>query len=73
MGSWNWSHLGAEGWIAHTLRSIKLAALLLASGGAMVLHLIVPFWEQPKTLQVCSVAKTICEEMDKRAHRNIKM
>lgn len=70
---WSWRHLKGEGWLVHTKRSIKLAALLLASGCAMLLHIIVPFWEQPKVLQVCSVADIICKEMDKRKHRNIKM
>ena len=63
---WNWAHFKGEGWIAHTKRSVKLAALLLLSGGAMLLHIVVPFWEQPKFLQVCSVADTICREMSKR-------
>jgi hypothetical protein len=63
---WNWAHFKEEGWISHTTRSIKLALLLLASGAAMLLHIAVPFWEQPKRLQACSVANTICEEMSKR-------
>ena len=71
---WNWAHLSGEGWLLHTIRSVKLAALLLASGAAMLLHIVVPFWEQPKILQVCSVANTICDEMDKRQERrNIQM
>jgi hypothetical protein len=63
---WNWKHLKGEGWLIHSVRSAKLATLLLASGAAMLLHIIMPFWEQPKKLQVCSVANTICEEMAKR-------
>ena len=63
---WNWKHLKSEGWIAHTRRSVKLAMLLLASGAAMLVHILIPFWEQPKRLQVCSVANTICQEMAKR-------
>jgi len=63
---WNWKHLAGEGWVAHTHRSVKLAALLLASGLAMLIHILIPFWEQPKRLQVCSVATTICQEMAKR-------
>ena len=71
---WNWTHLSGEGWVAHTVRSVKLAALLLAAGIAMLLHIVVPFWEQPKVLQVCSVAETICGEMNKRRRRrNIRM
>ena len=63
---WNWKHLKGEGWLAHTVRSVKLGVLLLASGSAMLLHIIVPFWQQPKILQVCSVADIICKEMSKR-------
>lgn len=70
---WNLNHLKGEGWLAHTLRSLKLAGLLLLSGVAMVIHIVIPFWEQPKVLQACSVAESICEEMDKRKQKNIKM
>ena len=63
---WNWNHFQGEGWLAHTVRSVKLGTLLLASGAAMFLHLLVPFWEQPKRLQVCSVAAAICQEMAKQ-------
>jgi hypothetical protein len=63
---WNWKHLKGEGWLSHTVRSVKLAALLLASGVAMLLHVVIPFWKQPKVLQACSVADIICKEMSKR-------
>lgn len=63
---WNWTHLKNEGWVAHTRRTLKLSVLLLASGAALILHLLIPFWQQPKILQVCSVANIICEEMEKR-------
>ena len=63
---WNWKHLESEGWWSHTVRSVKLAWLLLWAAGAMVVHILVPFWEQPKTLQAASVAHKICEEIDKR-------
>lgn len=70
---WDWLHLRGEGWLAHTTRSVKLAGLLLASGVTMLLHILVPFWQQPKPLQVCAVARTICEEMDRQRKRNIMM
>jgi hypothetical protein len=63
---WDWKHLRGEGWFAHSARSLKLGALLLSSGAAMLLHLIVPFWQQPKLLQACSVADIICQELAKR-------
>ncbi len=63
---WDWNHLKNEGWGLHTLRGIKLSALLLASGVALLLHLVIPFWQQPKVLQICSVAETLCKEMSKR-------
>jgi len=70
---WNWSHLKGEGWVAHTLRSVKLAALLLASGAAMLVHIVIPFWQQPEALQVCAVADTLCAEMKKRKGHSLKM
>jgi hypothetical protein len=63
---WDWTHLKNEGWVTHTRRALKLSALLLVSGGALILHLLIPFWQQPKVLQVCSVANIICKEMEKR-------
>ena len=63
---WNWLHLDGEGWVAHTKRSLKLAVLLLAAGNAMILHTLLPFWQQPKALRACEVANRICQEMSKR-------
>ena len=61
---WNWAHFSEEGWQTHTKRSVKLAALLLASGAAMVLHALVPFWQQPKFLQRDAVACKLCEGLE---------
>ena len=63
---WDWAHFKEEGWLAHAKRSAKLAVLLLVSGVAMILHLLVPFWQQPKVLQACEVSKTLCQAMEKR-------
>jgi adenylylsulfate kinase-like enzyme len=62
--SWDWAHFKDEGWLAHTKRSARLAALLLASGGAMILHLLVPFWQQPRKLQREEVAAALCEGLE---------
>ena len=62
---WNWGHFLSEGWIAHTKRSAKLAALLLLSGVAMVLHMLVPFWQQPKWLRAENVACALCGDAEK--------
>ena len=59
--SWDWAHFKTEGWLAHTKRSVRLAALLLASGVAMILHMLVPFWQQPKMLQRENVACSLRE------------
>ena len=61
---WDWAHFKNEGWLAHTKRSVRLAALLLASGTAMILHLLVPFWQQPKVLQREEVARALCEGLE---------
>jgi hypothetical protein len=63
---WDWSHFKDEGWLAHTKRSAGLASLLLVSGGAMILHLLVPFWQQPKWLQRSAVACVLCEGLEKK-------
>ena len=61
---WDWAHFEDEGWLAHTKRSVRLAALLLASASAMILHILVPFWQQPKVLQREDVARALCEGLE---------
>ena len=61
---WDWAHFNEEGWLAHTRRSLRFAGLLLLSGGAMVLHALVPFWQQPKFLQRGEVACQLCEGLE---------
>jgi len=62
---WDWAHFKEEGWVSHTKRSARLALLLLLSGGAMVLHLLIPFWQQPQSLQRGEVACKLCEGLEK--------
>jgi hypothetical protein len=59
---WEWGHFKDEGWLVHTKRSAQYAALLLASGVAMILHMLIPFWQQPKALQRESVAAGLCPD-----------
>jgi hypothetical protein len=61
---WNWAHFKDEGWLAHTKRSARLAALLLGAGLTMILHMLVPFWQQPKSLQRDAVAAALCEGLE---------
>ena len=63
---WDWAHFKIEGWLAHTKRSLSLSGLLLLSGAAMVLHVLLPFWQQPKFLQACEVSDAICRAMEER-------
>jgi len=63
---WDWAHFKGEGWLAHTKRSARLAGLLLLSGAAMILHMLVPFWQQPKWLRADCIGKSLCEAMRKR-------
>lgn len=58
---WDWSHFKETGWLAHTKQAIKLAALLLGSGGAMLLHALVPFWQQPEWLRAKCVGCVLCD------------
>ena len=50
--SWDWAHFKNEGWLAHLKRSSRLSGLLLLAGLAMIGHMLVPFWQQPKWLAV---------------------
>jgi hypothetical protein len=61
---WDWGHFKDEGWRAHTWRSCRFAGLLLLSGVAMVLHVLVPFWQQPRALQREAVAGRLCEGLE---------
>ena len=62
--NWNWSHLKDHGLLAHTIRSAKLSGLLLLSGLAMVVHTLLPFWQQPKLLQAGEVVRRIQELLE---------
>ena len=62
--NWDWAHFKNEGWLAHTKRSAKFSGLPLLSGLAMILHMLVPFWQQPKWLCVDSVAVALCKGME---------
>ena len=56
---WDWNHLKGEGWLRHSMRAAQMAGLLLLSGAAMLLHILLPFWQQPKFLQVERVADSL--------------
>jgi hypothetical protein len=61
---WDWSHLESHGLLAHTIRSAKLSGLLLLSGLAMVVHMLVPFWQQPRFLQGGEVVRKLEELLE---------
>ena len=61
---WNWSHLKGHGLLPHTIRSAKLSGLLLLSGLAMVVHMLLPFWQQPKFLQGDEVVRRLKELLE---------
>ena len=63
---WDWAHFKTEGWLVHAKRSGKFAGLLLLAGLAMVLHTVVPFWQQPKWLCADAVAASLREGMESR-------
>jgi hypothetical protein len=56
---WDWGHFREEGWISHTKRAMWLALLLLCAGGAMVIHAVIPFWQQPRVLCVEAVCTAL--------------
>lgn len=57
---WDWSHFKELGWIAHTTRAARLSGLLILAGLAMLLHMLLPFWQQPSWLRVESVGGALC-------------
>ena len=61
---WDWAHFKKEGWLAHLKRSAKLSGLLILSGLAMIGHMLVPFWQQPKFLQAEEVVRRIEELLE---------
>lgn len=63
---WDWAHFKGEGWLAHTKRSMTLATLLLVSGAAMILHAVVPFWQQPVWLRADCVSDALQRAMGKK-------
>jgi hypothetical protein len=64
--SWDWAHFKGEGWLSHTKRAAKLSGLLLLSGLAMLLHVVIPFWQQPERLQAKCLGKDLCCVAEKR-------
>jgi hypothetical protein len=56
---WDWAHFKGEGWLAHLRRSAKLSGLLILGGLAMLLHMLVPFWQQPGWLSARGLADTL--------------
>ena len=63
---WDWAHFKAEGYLSHLRRSGKLSGRLLLASFAMIVHMLVPFWQQPKWLCADQVASIISEGMEKR-------
>jgi|21_taG_2_1085346.scaffolds.fasta_scaffold06862_2 hypothetical protein len=71
---WNWYHLKGEGWLRHSMRAAQMSGLLLLSGAAMLLHILVPFWQQPEFLRVERVADSLKAQMVKhRGEQNEKL
>ena len=71
---WDWNHLKGEGWLRHSMRAAQMAGLLLLSGAAMLLHILLPFWQQPKFLQVERVADSLkARIVNRRGEQNEKL
>ena len=63
---WDWAHFKAEGYLSHLRRSGKLSGLLILAGLAMIVHMLVPFWQQPNFLKAVNVACVLCSDMENR-------
>ena len=61
--SWDWAHFKVEGYLSHLRRSGKLSGLLILAGLAMIVHMLVPFWQQPRWLSGCGIRDTLDAEL----------
>ena len=63
---WDWAHFKNEGWLSHFKRSSRFSVLLLLGAGAMILHMFVPFWQQPRWISAEGIAETLRTGMESR-------
>jgi hypothetical protein len=63
---WDWAHFKAEGWLSHFRRSAKFSGLLFLGGAAMIVHMLVPFWQQPRWLSALGIAEALQAGMESR-------
>ena len=61
--SWDWAHFKAEGFLPHVRRSAKLSGRLIVAGLGMIVHMLVPFWQQPRWLSGCGIRDTLDAEL----------
>ena len=57
---WDWAHFKKLGWLSHSKQAARHSGLLILAAMAMLLHMIVPFWQQPERLQMKNLGKTLC-------------
>ena len=67
--SWDWAHFKIEGYTSHLKRSGKLSGLLILGGLAMILHMLVPFWQQPRWLSGYGLRDTLDAELKEVARK----
>jgi len=73
MRMWDWAHFKVEGYLSHMRRSAKLSGLLLLAGLAMLLHMLVPFWQQPRWLSAYGVRDSLDSEMKALARKQSRV
>ena len=61
----DFKHVKKERYFSHLWRSLKMAAFLCASGLFLLVHAILPFWQQPKPFRLQRVGLTIRKEVKK--------
>jgi len=64
---WDWSHFKHEGWLKHSRRAWKLSALLTVGAVGMILHALIPFWQQPRWMSASAIRDTLDYELRQRA------
>ncbi len=62
--NWDWAHFKGDGYLAHLRRSAKLSGLFILAGITMIGHMLIPFWQQPKGLQVQGLINSLEKSLE---------
>tara|TARA_R110000824_G_scaffold52422_7_gene145455 strand:- start:1063 stop:1287 length:225 start_codon:yes stop_codon:yes gene_type:complete len=61
----DFKHVKKGRYFSHLWRSLKVAAFLCASGLFLLVHAILPFWQQPESFRLRRVGLLVRKEVKK--------